>query len=137
MKKLLKTLLIVGVVCSLAISGNVFADTNLGFVEDSVTPRSMYYLSGSVNFSDGSNYVAVIVSTSAFAYIDSIYHDVTIYKNGSLYSSQRYSDTDCQTLSTQVKVYASRGDFIEVYVNHYTSHGGLVEDGYNERTYIY
>ena len=136
MKKLLKTLLIFGVICSMAASGTVFADSN-GGGNDTVAPYSYYYLSGSLDFADGSNYVAVIVSTSAFTYIDSIYHDVTIYKNGSLYSSKRYSDTDCQTLTNNIKVYANSGDVIEVYVDHYTSHNGIVESGNHYDSYMY
>lgn len=136
MKKLLKTLLIFGIICSLAVSGTAFADASVGG-EETATPYSMYYLSGSLDFADGSNYVAVIVSTSAFTYIDSIYHDVTIYKNGSLYSSKRYSDTDCQDLTSNIRVYANRGDVIEVYVDHYTSHNGIVESGDHYDSYMY
>lgn len=138
MKKLLKTLFMLCIIASLAVSGaTVFADATDNTVAEAAEPRTMYYLSGSLGIVDGTNCVYVKVSTSAFDYIDSIYHDVRIYKNGSLYSSRRYSDTDCQTLSTQITVPANSGDFIEVQVDHYTKHNNIVESGYNEDTYIY
>ena len=136
MKKLLKTLLIFGIICSLAISGTVFADAELGLAGENATTRSMYYLSGSLTFSNGSNYVAVIVTTSAFTYVDKIYHDVTIYKNGSLYSSKRYSDTECQTFGNQINVPVVTGDVVTVYVDHYTSHNGVTESGNSSNSYI-
>ena len=136
MKKLLKTLLIFGIICSLAVSGTVFADTKAGGGE-SISPYSMYYLSGSLTLTTGSNYVGVVVSTSAFTIVDKIYHDVTIYKNGTLYSSQRYSDTRCQTYTNQINVPAVRGDVITVYVDHYTYHNGITESGNNSDSYMY
>lgn len=135
MKKLLKTMLILGVVCSMAVSGTVLADSRIGG-DEIVSPYSMYYYSGSLGFSNGSNYVGVIVSTSAFTYVDKIYHDVTIYKNGSLYSSKRYSNTNCQTYTNQINVPAVSGDIITVYVTHYTSHNGVTESGNTSNSHI-
>ena len=135
MKILLKTLLILGIICCLSVSGTILAaPIDSG---ETASPYSMYYLSGSLGFSRGSNSVAVIVSTDAFTYIDKIYHDVTIYKNGSLFSSKRYSDTDCQTLDTQINVPAVSGDIIVVNVDHYTYHNGITESGNNNNSYIY
>lgn len=136
MKKILKTLLIFGIICSLAVSGTAFADAKAG-VDETAAPYSMYYLSGSLGFSEGSNHVSVLVSTSAFTYVDKIYHDVTIYKNGILYSSQRYSDTECQSFSTQINVPVVSGDIVTVYVDHYTSHNGITESGNTADTYIH
>lgn len=136
MKKLLKTLLILGIICSMAVSCTAFADAKVGG-DESVAPYSMYYYSGSLTFTNGSNYVGVIVSTSAFTVADKIYHDVTIYKNGVLYSSQRYSDTKCQTYTNQINVPAVRGDVITVYVDHYTYHNGVTESGTNSDSYMY
>lgn len=137
MKKFFKSLLMVCIIFTLAVSGTVFASpVNAEAVETDATPRTMYYYSGSLGFAKGNGYVLVDVSTSAITYIDSIYHDVTIYKNGVKYLSQRYSGTNCQTLSTSIKVPAVGGDVIEVYVNHYTSHNGIVEDGYHYDSYM-
>ena len=127
--------MVFGIICSIAVSGTVFADTNTD--DNTVTPYSMYYLSGSLGFSAGNNSVAVIVSTSAFTVADKIYHDVTIYKNGILYSSKIYSDTKCQTLSTQIDVPVTSGDVVVVYVDHYTYHNGVTESGHNERSYMH
>lgn len=137
MKKFFKALLMVCIIFTLTVSGTVFASpADAEAVETNVTPRTMYYYSGSLSFADGDGYINVIVATSAFTYIDSIYHDVTIYKNDSLYLSKRYSDTDCQTLSTSIKVPAVSGDVVTVYVDHYTSHNGIVEDGYHADSYM-
>ena len=135
MKKLLKTLLLVCIAFSIAMSGTVLA--NDAFAYDASGMRTMYYLSGSISFHDGSNYVGVIVETCAFDYIDKIYHDVTIYKNGAWYLSQRYSDTNTESLSTTIRVPANDGDVIEVYVDHYTQHGSIVESGNNSKIYVY
>ena len=135
MKKILKTLLIFGVICSLAVSGTVFADAK-AIGDEYVAPYSMYYYSGSLTFTNGSNYVGVVVSTSAFTYVDKIYHDVTIYKNGSEYSSKRYSDTDCQTFTNQINVPVVTGDIVTVYVDHYTYHNGVTESGNTSNSYI-
>lgn len=135
MKKLLKTLLIFGIICSLAVSGTAFADAKV-IGDESAAPYSMYYLSGSLTFTNGSNYVGVVVSTSAFTYVDKIYHDVTIYKNGSLYSSQRYSRANCQTYTNQINVPVVSGDIVTVYVDHYTSHNGVIESGNTSNSYI-
>lgn len=138
MKKLLKTLLMLCIICSLAVSGTVFAAANnTEIAEAEAAPRTMYYYSGGLGFADRDGYVLVSVSTSAFTYIDKIYHDVTIYKNGSLYLSQRYSDTECQSLSTNIKVPAVSGDVLTVYVDHYTSHNGIVESGYHAESHIH
>ena len=128
-------MLILGVVCSLAVSGTVLADSKMGGDEIAV-PYSMYYYSGSLTFTNGSNYVGVVVSTSAFTYVDKIYHDVTIYKNGSLYSSQRYSRANCQTYTNQINVPVVSGDIVTVYVDHYTSHNGVIESGNTSNSYI-
>lgn len=137
MKKLLKTMLALAVICCIAVSGTVFADVNENIAAEAAEPRTMYYHSGSLNFSEGSTYLSVTVTTNAFEYIDKIYHDVTIYKNGSWYSSERYSDTDCQSYSTTIRVPAVAGDYFEVYVDHYTSHDGITEGDSQSRTYVY
>lgn len=136
MKKLLKTMLALAVICCIAVSGTVFADVNDNYAEES-SARTMYYLSGSLNFTRQTGKVSVNVTTSAFEYIDKIYHDVTIYKNGSLYSSQRYSNTNCQSYTSLIKVPAVSGDYFEVYVDHYTSHDGVTESDSQSRTFVY
>lgn len=135
MKKFLKALILVCIAFSIAMSGTVFADGVTTY--DASGMRTMYYYSGGIGFHDGSNYIGVIVSTNAFDYIDKIYHDVTIYKNGSWYMSQRYSDTNCESLSTTIRVPAVSGDYVEVFVDHYTKHGSIVESDSNSATHVY
>ena len=129
-------MLALAVICCIAVSGTVFADVNDNYAEEA-SARTMYYLSGSLNFTRQTGKVSVNVTTSAFEYIDKIYHDVTIYKNGSLYSSQRYSNTNCQSYTSLIKVPAVSGDYFEVYVDHYTSHNGIVESDSQSRTFVY
>ena len=129
-------MLALAVICCIAVSGTVFADVNDNYAEES-SARTMYYLSGSLNFTRQTGKVSVNVTTSAFEYIDKIYHDVTIYKNGSLYSSQRYSNTNCQSYTSLIKVPAVSGDYFEVYVDHYTSHDGVTESDSQSRTFVY
>ena len=137
MKKTLKTLLMLCIICSLAVSGTLFVNADDIGAESNATPRTMYYYAGSLGFAEGDGYGTVSVSTTAFTYIDRIYHNVTIYRNGSLFSSRTYSDTDCQKLTTNIKVPVNRGDVLTVYVDHYTSHNNIVESGYHEDSYMY
>ena len=137
MKKLLKTMLALAVICCIVVSGTVFADVNENTAAEAAEPRTMYYHSGSLNFARETGRVSINVTTSACEYIDKIYHDVTIYKNGSWYSSERYSNTNCQSYTSPIKVPAVSGDYFEVYVDHYTSHDGVTESDSQSRTFVY
>ncbi len=92
-----------------------------------IVPYSKYFRTGTISLSKSTNTMYVEVSTKAFQKVDHIYHDVTVFKNGVLYSSGRYDDYNAATLSTTIKVNAVSGDYIDVYVDHYTAHSGVVE----------
>ncbi len=92
-----------------------------------IVPFSKYLKAGTISFTPATSTMYVNVSTRAFIKVDHIYHDVTIFKNGVLYSSGRYDDYGTNSLSTTIKVDAKSGDYIDVYVDHYTAHGGVVE----------
>lgn len=92
-----------------------------------IVPFSKYFHSGSIAFTPSSNTMIVTVKTRALQNVNHIYHDVTVFKNGVLYSSGRYDDYNTSTLTTRIKVDAVSGDYIDVYVDHYTAHGGVVE----------
>lgn len=92
-----------------------------------IVPFSKYLKSSTVSLNKSTTTMYVEVSTKAFQKVDHIYHDVTVFKNGVLYSSGRYDDYNAASLSTTIKVDAVSGDYIDVYVDHYTAHGGVVE----------
>lgn len=92
-----------------------------------IVPFSKYFSSGSTTMAPSGNVMVVKIKTKAFQDVDHIYHDVTIFKNGVLYSSGRYDDYGTNSLSTTIKVDAKSGDYIDVYADHYTAHGGVVE----------
>lgn len=96
-------------------------------IEEDVQPYSMYFSASSSNFTRLSGKVNLIVTTEATRYVSSIYHDVEIYKNGELYLSQRYSDTNCVDLVTSIDIPASSGDYFIASVTHYTHHNGYLE----------
>lgn len=92
-----------------------------------IVPFSKYFNSGSIAFTPSSGTMTVTVRTRANQNVNHIYHDVTVFKNGVLYSSGRYDDYNTSTLTTRIKVDAVSGDYIDVYVDHYTAHSGVVE----------
>ncbi len=97
-------------------------------------PYSTYYRSGSLNMEVISGNMCVTAITRAYQAVNHIYHDVTIYKNGSWYSSERYENRGKVQLVTNINVPAQSGDRIEVYVDHYTEHNGLVESAHSSKT---
>lgn len=99
--------------------------------------QSKYMYSGELAFAERSGQVVVMVNTSAFTKIDHIYHDVTIYKNGTWVSSDRYEGWNKIELNTNINVPASSGDVFDVYVDHYTDHNGCVEVLHSHDMYTY
>lgn len=97
-------------------------------------PYSTYYRSDNLKVEPVNNHMLVTVTTRAYQAVDHIYHDVTIYKNGSWYSSERYENRGKVQLVTNINVPAQSGDRIEVYVDHYTEHNGLVESAHSSKT---
>lgn len=97
-------------------------------------PYSTYYRSGNLKMEPVNDRMLVTVTTRAYQAVDHIYHDVTIYKNGSWYSSERYENRGKVQLVTNINVPAQSGDRIEVYVDHYTEHNGLVESAHSSKT---
>ena len=137
-KQKLSTVIVTGVILGcLMTTGTVFADENAEmyipecsvqvFENGEPVPYSMYFRSCSLNVFPSNGVMAVNVTTKAFQPIDHIYHDVTIYKNGVWQSSDRYENWGKVELNSYIKVSAQSGDYIEVYVDHYTDHGGCVE----------
>ncbi len=92
-----------------------------------IVPYSKYFHSGSISLTPSGSTMIVNVKTRALQKVDHIYHDVTVFKNGVLYSSGRYDDYNTSSLTTRIKVDAVSGDYIDVYVDHYTAHSGVVE----------
>lgn len=97
-------------------------------------PYSTYFCAGTLDVGQNSGKMLVTVITRAYDAVNHIYHDVTIYKNGSWYSSERYENRGKVQLVTNINVPAQSGDRIEVYVDHYTEHNGLVESAHSSKT---
>lgn len=102
-----------------------------------IRPFSFYMRSASTNIFLESNKVSISVKTYAFERVSSIYHDVTIYKNGKLYSSKRYSDKNKLYLLTTIDVPAKTGDLFEVETTHYTKEGSIVESMTTSNNMVY
>lgn len=99
--------------------------------------QSKYMYSGTLSFAKAGGKLYVNVNTSAFTKIDHIYHDVTIYKNGTWVSSDRYEGWNKIELDTSIGVSVSSGDTLDVYVDHYTDHNGCVEVLHSHEMYTY
>ena len=112
-----------------AVGESVFVDTP--------APYTMYYCYGTLGLSKGSSKVYVNVETVAFQKVNHVYHDITIYKNGTWVSSKRYDAYNSNDVTTSISVPAVSGDRIEVYVDHYTEHGGVVEGGHSSKALVY
>lgn len=98
--------------------------------QDSVNTINFY--AGNINFFHENGYITVDVSTEAFTLANSIWHDVTIYRNGVWVMSQTYRDWNTDYLDTMINVSAQNGDRIEVYVDHHVDS----ETRHNERSTI-
>ena len=100
-----------------------------------ITPmRTTLFKSGTTNLTRNSSSVSVKVITDAFYVADHIYHDVSTYKNGSLYSLKRYEDWNTSKLSTSFSVPASSSDTVKVVTTHYVTDGGTTEKGSSSKT---
>lgn len=110
-------------------SANAAENDGIKIYNSEISPYTMYYAYGDVTFSRGSSSLNVIVTTQAVTYVDNIYHTVTIYKNGTLYLSETYSDTDIDSLVTSIPVSVKSGDVVSVDVTHYTNHRRVTESG--------
>lgn len=102
-----------------------------------ISPYSTYFRAGTITLSAASGVMSVNVTTKAMQTVNHIYHDVTIYKNGSWYSSKRYENWGKAELKTLIDVPAQSGDTVEVYVDHYTEHGGVTESTSTSKTKSY
>lgn len=102
-----------------------------------ISPYSTLFRSGTINLTAANGIMSVSVTTKASQIVNHIYHDVTIYKNGSWYSSDRYEEWSVSKLNTCINVPVQSGDTIEVYVDHYTEHGGLTESASTSKTKSY
>ena len=94
---------------------------------EGITPYTMYFASSNITIYRALKTAEIYVNTEASRTIDHIYQDITIYKNHNWVSSERYHKYNAQELLTKLSVSAKAGDYIEVYVDHYTEHGGYVE----------
>ena len=100
-----------------------------------ITPmRTTLFKSGTTNLTRNSSSISVKVITDAFYVADHIYHDVSTYKNGSLYSLKRYEDWNTSKLSTSFSVPASSSDTVKVVTTHYVTDGGTTEKGSSSKT---
>lgn len=146
-KKVVKILTVGVVVGSLLTSNTVWAAENSDtsdllcnanwLVDDELRPYSSYLHSGSISFSTSAGTIVVNVVTKAYQSINHIYHDITIYKNGSWYSSDRYEEWSVSKLNTHIDVPVQSGDTVEVYVDHYAEHGGVTESTSTSKTKSY
>lgn len=144
-KQKLSKVIATGVILGcLMTTGTVFADESTEanipecevqvFENGAPTPYSMYFRSCSLNVFPSNGVMAVNVTTKAFQAVNHIYHDVTIYKNGVWQSSDRYENWGKVQLASYIKVSAQSGDYIEVYVDHYTEHNGCVESAHSNKS---
>ncbi|MDO5397270.1 MAG: hypothetical protein Q4G33_05005 [bacterium] len=137
-KKVTKKLLIGALICCNLLSNMAFAtDQTARDVysypvinvtdNEGITPYTMYFVSSNITIYRALKTAEIYVNTEASRKIDHIYQDITIYKNHNWVSSERYHKYNTQELLTTISVSAQTGDYIEVYVDHYTEHQGTVE----------
>ncbi len=142
-QKLSKVIVIGAIVGGLMTTGIAFAsensnasipDSNIQVFNNGVAvPYSMYFRSCSLDVGPANGVMAVNVTTKASRAVSHIYHDVTIYKNGVWQSSDRYEGWNKIELNSYIKVSAQSGDYIDVYVDHYTDHNGYLESAHSSK----
>lgn len=93
-----------------------------------MTPYTMYLYSGEITYQRlNSRTMRVQIMTDANMNVDSVYHDVVIYKNGTEVYRKRLSTSNDNCLYSYLDFSASSGDFFSTYVVHYVSHNGYTE----------
>lgn len=103
-----------------------------------MAPYTMYLYSGEITYQRlNSSTMRVLVMTNATSYVNSIYHDVVIYKNGTEVYRNRLSTSGDNSLYSNIDIPASSGDFFSTYVVHYVSHKGYTEhcDSHHDSTF--
>ena len=140
MKKLKIKTLIVGIVLSTVLCNNIVSAESIASSENTtptneptnneIMPATYYYYANSIDIYRLTGKAKIYVTTQAVTYINHIYQDIRIYKNGVLYSSKRYDGWNCQRLATPIEVPAVSGDIIEVCADTYTEHNNCLESGY-------
>ncbi len=93
-----------------------------------IAPYSLYLSYGEITYQRlNSSTMRVLVTTAANRDVSSLYHDVVIYKNGTLVFDDRLSGSNDTSLVTPIDIPAKSGDFFSTYVTHYVSHLGTTE----------
>lgn len=103
-----------------------------------MAPYTMYLQSGEITYQRlNSSTMRVQVMTDANSNVQSIYHDVVIYKNGTEVYRNRLSTSNDNCLYSYLDFSASSGDFFSTYVVHYVSHKGYTEhcDSHHDSTF--
>ena len=143
-KKLTKGIAIIAAAGTLFGSSAVYAENaenvnsiDIRFSSDEIVPYSNYIKTGVTQISRGNGCFSVSVETTASLTATRIYHDVTIYKNGVLYSSKRYQDWNISSLYTPISVPASSGDPISVSTKHYVIYNGTTESKTSSKSLKY
>lgn len=133
-KKLTKGIAIIAAAGTLFGSSAVYAENaenvnsiDIRFSNGEIVPFSKYLDTGTTKITKENGCFKVTVDTVASVVATRIYHDVTIYKNGVLYSSKRYQDWNVVRLLTPITVPASSGDTISVSTKHYVIYNGTTE----------
>ncbi len=125
MKKIIKNLIFMALMGCMAFSTVVYAQTlNVCGIK---IIDSVYLFEGYVEISKVSGGVNIDIDTTAYTDVEHIYHDVTVYKNGVWISSERYEGWNRDELNTNIRLAAKSGDYIDVYVDHYTDNLGYLE----------
>lgn len=101
-------------------------------------PYTMYLQSGEITYQRlNASTMRVQIMTDANMNVDSVYHDVVIYKNGTEVYRKRLSTSNDNCLYSYLDFSASSGDFFSTYVVHYVSHNGYTEhcDSHHDATF--
>lgn len=133
--KIIKKMLSLMTVCCIALSMGticVSAESTAATLSTGgdwdIMPYTMYLASGEITYQKpNATTMRVMVTTRANSKVSSIYHDVVIYKNGTLVYSGRSSESDTSILVSHQDFPASEGDFYSTYVTHYVSKNGYTE----------
>ena len=126
-KRIVSCLLAVCLMCAVS-TGFVLATETDSPVTEELIPATMYLQGGEISYSQlNSNTMRVTISTNANTFASSLYHDIVIYKNGTLVYNSRDSKSNSTFLHTDLDFSASSGDFFSTYVTHYVSHNGYTE----------
>lgn len=123
MNKKIKTLLSVMLAMCLLLGFTASAAT----APPPISPNLTNLESGSLDVYTESDSITVVAITTSINSVDSVYHTITVKKNGTQIYSKKFTEYNTCLVATTLEFDAKEGDYFDIEVKHSAKEGNLVE----------